>query len=300
MTELLYLPVEQLRIHPKNIRLYYPDDDIQEMATSIKKSGVLQALLITPTNEEGAEGQAVYYVVDGNMRLAAARTIVDCPPLKCEVIEQDSVQQLLTMLSTSHFHYPKDPISKARHYQRLREQEGYSVAEISAATGLSLSTIHNSLSLLEFDHTIQTLIAQRKLTGDINVARLLLRVPDPDHRRRLAERYAARKVSIKGITKSLAHVLKQYDQLAEQPDPIQKQKPRKVFPPVSNKNGKLNDDKLLEIANLHLCENCRLDGLGEQCYTCPGPYEVINHIVDLLPQNLLAETSPDEIVKEPA
>ena len=288
MSLIQYIPVSQLKIHPQNIRQYYPEADVQEMAASIAAvGGVLQALLVVPTGEQGQPGTEAqtaptYYVVDGNMRLTAARTIPNCPPLKCESIASNHAEQLLVMAATSHFHYPKDAISRARHFRRLLTDEGLTIEEVANLVGLHFSRIHQLLTLLELEPAVQDLIAAGQLSADTRVARLLLRIPDPAHRVELAQRYARMGTGLKRTIKSLSHVVKQYERLGQSnaaPPPPKRQ----VTKVTASANGAITAQKIAEIASLHLCEGCRLNGLGENCYTCPAPYEFINHLVDLLP-----------------
>jgi hypothetical protein len=297
-TDLIYLPVEQLKIHPKNLRLYYPDAEVAEMAASIKAvGGVIQALQIVPTGDTvqvNGEKLPAYFVVDGNMRLSAARTLDNCPPLKCEQLTSSAAEQLLVMAATSHFHYPKDAVSKGKHYQRLVNEEGLTPPEIAALTGLHQSGIYAALKLLEYtDEPVQQLIAEKKLPGDIALHRQLARIPDPAKRMELARRFAARGVSAKTAVQSVRHVLRQYERLADKPDPTPPQ--LKVVKKKKPAPGNLSPEKIAELANLHLCEGCRLDGLGDKCYTCPGPYEFINDLVDRLPADV-AQTEDETAV----
>lgn len=298
--DLTYLPVEQLKIHPKNLRRYYPEADVQQMADSIKAvGGVVQALQIVPTGQfTDVDGDKLplFYVVDGNMRLSAARTIENCPPLKCEQISSSAAEQLLLMAVTSEFHYPKDPISKALHYKRLVEDEGLTPPQIAELTGLSQSSIYNAIRLLEItDEPTRQLIGQRKLPPDIALHRHLAQIPDPEKRLELAKRFAARGMSAKSALKSTRYVLRQYQALPDKPNP--KAPALKIV--SKNGSGKtskpLDADKVTQIARLHLCPGCRLDGLQQKCYTCPGPYEFINHLVDLLPVEAQAAAVGEEV-----
>lgn len=281
MTSYTYLNHKQLKLHPDNIRRFYPDDDVSEMAASIKANGgVIQALLITPAGDGGH-----YYVVDGNMRLAGARRLGDeCPPLKCEIIEADHARQMLIMAVTSERHYPKDPISKALHYRRLIDEEGLAVAEVAQVVGCSSGAIYTSLKLLDLDPDIQELVASGRLPSEQRVARSLLAIPDPAQRIALARRFASRGTSISRIQAACRHVARQNHHL-NGTAPLKVRKPANNG---TNGNGnghhsgqELERGKIYDIASKTLCDGCRLDGLGEECYLCPGPYEFIEHMVEL-------------------
>lgn len=185
---LFFCPPDGLRIHPDNMRRFYPPEQVREMANSIKANGgVLQALLVIP-DPDWAGG---YLVVDGNMRLMGARELgADCPPLKCEVIEADRARQLLIMATTSAVHYPKDPISEALHYKRLIG-EGFTRRDIARQMGVVESTIVSRLKLLELDEPIQRFVANGKLPKDQLLTDALLTIPDGKVRVTLAERLAA-------------------------------------------------------------------------------------------------------------
>lgn len=289
MTELIYLPLARLKRHPENMRRYYPDVAVAEMAASIRAVGVLQALLVIPI-----AGSDCYHVVDGNLRLAAACQLGDaCPPLKCEQIDADHAHQLLVMAATS-LQYPKDEISEALHYRRLIEQEGYTVIDIVAATGVARYRIDKCLQLLHLDEEIQQLIAEKRLSSNPAVVRALLAVPDRKLRLKLARRFAANGTSQKHILRGCQQVTARAVAL-DALDPAQtaavKKRQTKILNYSTARQKTLAQPPhrfspeaaalIWDIAGKTLCDDCKLDGLGQQCYLCPGPQEFIEHLVEL-------------------
>jgi len=204
MTDLIYLTPSQLRIHPENMRRYYPPEQVAEMAASIQATGgLLQAMLVVPDPERPSG----YLVVDGNMRLAGAHKLGDaCPPLKCEPITADRAAQMLIMATTTALHYPKDPISEALHYRRLLN-EGYSVNEISQHTGIAWTVIRSRLRWLELDTEIQEHVAAGRLPRDGRVAEALQSITDSEARLKLADRLAAHGATIQAIVRSCAKLV---------------------------------------------------------------------------------------------
>lgn len=288
MTTLTYINVEKLKLHPQNMRLYYPPEDVAEMAKSIQSvGGVLQALLVVADPESNGSGPR-FLVVDGNMRLAAARTIPDCPPLKCEIISSNRAEQLLVMTATSHHHYPKDPISQARHYRRLIDQEGLTPTDIAQAVGVNPGTIYNRLFLLELDDDIQSLLIERRLSLDVNVLRYLMKIPEQTTRIHLARRAAINQTSARQFRRSITHVLNQYQQMENKPDPkpFVQRKPRSV-----QAAGQLDAAAIQSIAAQTLCDDCRLHGLTKKCWVCPGPYDFVNALVEKAEFQLKKETA---------
>ena len=116
--EIIFLNCDQLIPHPQNMRKYFPDDQVREMADSIlAHDGVIEPLVVT----KGKNGK--YGVVDGNMRLAGARLLGDkCPALECKVVDIAAADQLLAMVSANKVRYDVDPVSEALHFRALQDQ----------------------------------------------------------------------------------------------------------------------------------------------------------------------------------
>lgn len=295
--QLLYLSADRLKLHPQNMRRYYPPQDVARMAESIRATGgVYQAMLVTPDDSARVPEETGYYVIDGNMRLAGGRLLGEnCPPFKCEIISADHAEQLLAMAATTEFHFPKDPISQAYHYRRLIEQEKLTVQAIVERTGVSRSTIDKLLKLLELEPEIQQWLAEGKISADVRITRALLSLPDSATRLRLGHRFAKQGTSTKNILQACRFVTRQAAHLESQ-DAVQRleaeqakkqQMVAKVlqakFAPVSRPRLDPQAARLIHAAaESTLCEDCRLSGLTEQCYLCPGPRDFINSVIELL------------------
>ena len=144
-----------------------------------------------------------YYVVDGNLRLTAGRSLGEaCPPFKVEVIQASEADQLL-MMAASGVTFPKDPISQGRHYKRLIKEEGFTQGSIAEHTGLSTATIGKCLAALELDEEIQELFIQKQLPSDIRIIRGLKNIPDQETRLRIARYYAGRFAGKEAVGKAL-------------------------------------------------------------------------------------------------
>lgn len=184
---LLSLKPKNLVTHPKNMRRFYPAEQVREMANSIAAAGgVLQPLIVIESEEKNSHK---YIVVDGNMRLTAARLLEDkCPPLECKVVDRTEAEQLLSMVIANQVRYDVDAVSEGLHYKALQD-EGLSVREISKRTGVYEIRIYGRLLLSKLEEPVQKLIAEGKLPHDERVARALLTLK-PATRRKLAERLA--------------------------------------------------------------------------------------------------------------
>lgn len=181
--QLMQLKVSQLIPHPKNMRRFYPADQVREMADSIAANkGVLQPLIVMK-EKKGPK----WLVIDGNMRRAGGTLLGDkCPPLDCREAVQTEIEQFLSMITANQIRYDVDPVSEGLHYRSLQKQ-GLTVRAISKRTGINEARIHNTLILADLEEPVQKLMAEGKLTHDPRVARALLKLT-PAVRIKLATR----------------------------------------------------------------------------------------------------------------
>lgn len=210
---------QHLREHPQNMRRFYRQSDLTEMAGSLAAyaqthpHGNMHSLLVVPA--DGAElrlahadslpqlAQGALYVVDGNVRYRAGAMLADaCPPYKCELVTMAQAEQLLAMTISNNLRYAPDAISEALHYQRLVRDEGLTHADIAALTGVSAATVSKRLALLDLDPEIQELVAAEDLPSDERAAKAFLSIASKPARVKLAQRAAAEKMSIAQIVQA--------------------------------------------------------------------------------------------------
>lgn len=187
MKNLLMLKPKNLETHPRNMRRFYPSEEVREIANSIAaEKGVLQPLIIVKPEEKNGHK---YLVVDGNMRLAGAVLLGDaCPPLECKLVDKSEADQLLSMVVANKARYEVDPVSEGMHYKAL-QAEGLSIRDISKRTGIYEARITLRRVLADLDPKIQALIVEGKLPHDARAARALLSLPK-EKAVKLAERLA--------------------------------------------------------------------------------------------------------------
>ena len=85
------IEISRLRNHPQNVRRTY--GDIEELADSIKKNGVMQNLTVIPDPEK----EGCYLVVIGNRRLMAAQK-AGLETVPCQIADMDPKTVAETML----------------------------------------------------------------------------------------------------------------------------------------------------------------------------------------------------------
>lgn len=97
MSQIIYLPVEQLYPHPDNPRREL--GDLTELSDSIKANGIYQNLTVVPRHidDKGEKMGSGYTVIIGHRRLAAAKQagLKEVPCVIAEMTEQEQVQTML-------------------------------------------------------------------------------------------------------------------------------------------------------------------------------------------------------------
>lgn len=143
--EIVNIKLEQLKIHPNNIRKEY--DGIDELAQSIKENGIMQNLTVVP--DKDAAG--TYFVVIGNRRLTAARQAgIETAP--CIIVDNMSDKdQITTMLTENMNRKDLKFYEEAAAVQMCMKDFGFDMDEMEKKTGLSKTTLHHRLNLAKLD-----------------------------------------------------------------------------------------------------------------------------------------------------
>jgi ParB/RepB/Spo0J family partition protein len=237
--QLIKLRISQLRSHPQNIRRYYNQGGIRELADSIlAHGGLIQPMVVTPNPDEAG----TYLVIVGNRRYRAGVLLGDACPLMDARVEGDiaKVDQLLMMVSENLQREDPDPISEALHYQLLMRQEKLSISEIAHRTGVSHPRVSGTLFLLELPVEIQQLVGEGRLQRDVRVARALLSIPDRETQIKLAQRFADDGATTAAILKVCDKVV---EKMGRRADPL-----RKKGRPASNLNPAIDGQPMVRHA----------------------------------------------------
>ena len=192
---MINIPIEDLKIHPKNVRTQY--EGIEELAASIKKKGVLQNLTVVPDPEE----EDKYLVVIGNRRLTAARA-AGVKELPCVIdFDMSESEQVATMLCENMNRKDLKVYEEAAAMQMCIEDYGFSVEDVAQKTGLSKTTVNHRLNIarldreelidkaedLEFQLTLHDLLTLEKVKSEKTRNKILREARDSKDLARMAE-----------------------------------------------------------------------------------------------------------------
>lgn len=165
------IPINEIAPSPVQVRQYYDNLSLAELAKSIEEYGVIQPITVRKT-EEGA-----YELVSGERRLRAS-VIAGLETIPCIVIEADiqksAVFSLLENLQREDLSF----FEVAQSYKSLIREQGLTQEELARKVGKSQATISNKLRLLKLSPKVRKRIKEYSVSE--RHARCILAVPDEE------------------------------------------------------------------------------------------------------------------------
>lgn len=160
---------------------------MQELAQSIRTTGVIQPLLVRPRG-------GLFELVAGERRWRAAQIAgLSRVPAIVRNIADDKLLELALIENIQRAEL--NPVEEANAYKRLIETLGLTQEEIAKRVGRDRTFITNYLRILRLPKDIQELIEAEKLT--FGHARAMLSIEDPMLQRRLAQKVVKNNWSVR-------------------------------------------------------------------------------------------------------
>lgn len=187
------IPVRDIHPNRKQPRQEFDPDDMAELVHSIREIGVLQPIVIRPSQEDGPEK---YELVMGERRWRATQEagLESIPAIIRETQDIDLLRDaLLENLHRSQL----NPLEEAAAYQQLLHEFGTTQEELARRIGRSRPQISNTIRLLRLPALVQRRVAAGVLSS--GHARALLALSDPAAMERLAQRIVAEGLSVRSV-----------------------------------------------------------------------------------------------------
>ncbi|MBW6467717.1 MAG: ParB/RepB/Spo0J family partition protein [Coriobacteriia bacterium] len=185
--EVREVAVDQIAPNPKQPRTDIDDGAVAELADSVRKVGVLQAIIVRPYSDG-------YQIIAGERRWRAAR-MAGLERVPVRVLNIGETESLELALIENLQREDLNPIEEARGFRRLLSDHQMTQAELADKVSKSRSAVTNALRLLDLPEEVQGLVYQGALSA--GHARTILSVPDEAMRVRLAEKVVAEGLSVR-------------------------------------------------------------------------------------------------------
>ncbi len=177
----------------KQPRKNFDEEALNELASSMKKYGVLQPLIVKKKDD-------YYEIIAGERRWRAAK-LAGLKELPVVIKEIEDVEAAEIALIENIQREDLSPVEEAKAYKRLTEEFGLTQEELAERVSKSRSAITNSMRLLNLDERVLALLEEGKLTG--GHARTLIPVADRDEQYRLALYIVENELSVRETEKLL-------------------------------------------------------------------------------------------------
>ncbi|MFN4024368.1 MAG: ParB/RepB/Spo0J family partition protein [Hyphomonas sp.] len=167
------IAIELIRRNPSQPRRTFTEENLRELAESLKAKGVLQAILVRPDPKEAGK----YQIIAGERRWRAAR-MAGLTTIPAVVRNADELELLEIGIIENVQRSDLNPIEEAEAYDALMKRFGRTQESLATSVGKSRAHIANTLRLLQLPEGARTHVREGRVSA--GHARAALGAPDPE------------------------------------------------------------------------------------------------------------------------
>ena len=154
------VPIGDISPSVLNPRQSFREEELEELASSIRERGLVQPLIVRPKNGVGPG----YEIVAGERRWRASqRAGLHTLPVIVRELADREVLELAIIENVQRADL--NAIEEARGYRELTERYSYSQDDLSQIIGKSRSHLANTMRLLKLPDSVQTFVLEGQLTA---------------------------------------------------------------------------------------------------------------------------------------
>lgn len=151
------IEISKLKTNPFQPRKHFDEKALDELASSIKKYGIVQPIVVKP------EEQGFYELIAGERRWRAAE-IAGLHKVPAILRSSKKLEQLELALIENVQRVDLSPLEQAVSIERLHEQFSISYESIANRLGKAPSTVVNIVRLLQLPNSAREALIQRQIT----------------------------------------------------------------------------------------------------------------------------------------
>jgi len=189
--------IEAVKPNPYQPRTSYNDEDLRDLADSIRVKGVIQPILVRETSTG-------FELIAGERRLRAARIagLEDIPSL----VRQASDAEMIELALIENIHRSDlNPVDRALAYQKYLSSFSLTQSEGAERLSEDRSVIANYLRLLDLPEEIKRMLIDGRLS--MGHARAILALPTDELRNKLANRALAGRLNVREVERLVRRAL---------------------------------------------------------------------------------------------
>lgn len=153
------IPLVQISPNPDQPRKTFNEDELNDLATSIKEKGVLNPIILRTVQNR----PYLYEIVAGERRYRAAQRagLSEIPALVKTLSDKNAMEiSLIENVQRENL----NPIEEAEGYKNLMEKCGYTLDDVSKLIGKSTSYIRNLMRINSLPESVKALIKEGKIS----------------------------------------------------------------------------------------------------------------------------------------
>lgn len=213
INKVVSLPVDKIVPNPAQPRQNFAEEDLRELADSIRENGVLQPITV----RRGADGG--YELISGERRLRASK-MAGRAEIPAILVDSSSRQSAIYAILENIQRRDLDIFEEAKALQMLIHEWGVTQEEAARKLGRAQSTIANKLRLLSLGEEERRFILEHNLSE--RHARALLTVPDSGERMEILRKAVEQRMNV-------AQLEQHIQRRAAAPAPVKEEPKRRVL-----------------------------------------------------------------------
>lgn len=179
------------KLKPSRNSIRSSDMDIEPLALSIRQKGLLQPILVRPTEDGNFE------VIAGNRRYNACK-LLHWRKVRCHIVDLDDKSAYEVSLIENVQRRSMNPVEEAEAYKKYIEEFGWgSASDLARRIGKSKSHISKRIALLKLPKEVLEKLASREIAPSL--AEELCRFENQEDQSKLAQLVAQRHLSMRRI-----------------------------------------------------------------------------------------------------
>ncbi len=180
------IPLTQIGANPDQPRKTFTEDELADLAASIKEKGVLQPILLRAVSGK----PYMYEIVAGERRFRASKLagLTEIPALVKQITPESAMEiALIENVQRENL----NPIEESNAYKNIMDKCGYDLSDVARLIGKSESYIKNIMRLDTLPADVKSMVEKGNLSA--SQARLLVVAENPTE---LAKQIVNNKMSV--------------------------------------------------------------------------------------------------------
>lgn len=190
--------IEAIVANPLQPRLKFDSTSIEELAQSIKETGILQPILVVPEDDR-------YRIIVGERRWRAAQK-AGLKKIPVLIRSIPRARQLEVSLIENIHREDLNPLEIAFVFRKMMEELGYTHEDIAERVGKDRTSVTNYLRLLSLPKSIQDYLAESKIS--MGHARALVSLENAELQAEVAQQIVQKDLTVREVERLISRLKK--------------------------------------------------------------------------------------------